>query len=77
MLVWRWYWVDGHLTRSAHEVKFRESLSRLLGGRDDAALLVLYARYDSDPAEVEPALRRYAEQALPQVLDTLEQVQQR
>ncbi|MCG5528459.1 exosortase A [Halorhodospira sp. 9621] len=76
LLVWRWYWVDGHLTRSAHEVKFRESLSRLFGGRDDAALLILYARYDSDPAEVEPALRRYAEQALPQVLDTLEQVQQ-
>ena len=77
VLVWRWYWVNGHLTRSPHEVKLRESVSRLLGGRDDAALLVVYGRYHEDPREVEPAMRRYAEAAMPELLETLEEVRHR
>ncbi|MBK1729256.1 exosortase A [Halorhodospira halophila] len=77
ILAWRWYWVTDRLTTSPHEVKARESLSRLLGGRDDAALVVLYALYPDDPEEVEPALRRFAEAALPELLGTLEEVRGR
>ncbi|WP_421621952.1 exosortase A [Alkalilimnicola ehrlichii] len=74
VVAWRWYWVGGRLTTSGHEVKAREALSRLLGGRDDAALVVLYADYRNDPAEAEAALAQYAAQALPQALRLLDGV---
>ncbi|MFP4647896.1 MAG: exosortase A [Halorhodospira sp.] len=77
ILAWRWYWVMDRLTTSPYEVKAWEALSRLLGGRDDAALVVLYAPYHSEPETVEPALRRFAEAALPELLDTLEEVRGR
>ncbi|WP_018936873.1 exosortase A [Thioalkalivibrio sp. ALJ24] len=77
LVVWRWYWVDGRLTTSPHEVKAREALNRLLGQRDDAALIVLYAPYGFDPDPAEERLRDYAEAVLPDVLDRLAEVNQR
>lgn len=71
VLVWRWYWVDGRLTTLPHEVKAREALNRLLGGRDDAALVVLYAPFASGPDAAEAALRAYAADALPELLEQL------
>lgn len=75
IVAWRWYWVNGHLTTVPHEVKAREALHRLLGGRDDAALIVIHAVYRDDPAEVETEMRHYAEAALPTVLEHLTDVQ--
>lgn len=77
LVVWKLYWVGGALTTSDHEVKAREALQRLLGGRDDAALVVFYAEHDADPATVEPSLRRYAEQVLPGILKDLDRVRAR
>ena len=77
LVVWRWYWVGGHLTLSEHEVKAREAVQRFFGGGDDAALVVLYADYRHDPAEVEPYLRSYAAEALPEVLSSLGEVRGR
>ncbi|WP_019625778.1 exosortase A [Thioalkalivibrio sp. ALJT] len=74
LLVWRLYWVGGALTTSPHEVKVREALQRLLGGRDDAALLVFYAEHDGNPDRVETELRRYAERTLPTLREHLDQV---
>ncbi|WP_018873797.1 exosortase A [Thioalkalivibrio sp. ALJ16] len=74
LLVWRWYWVDGRLTTLPHEVKAREALNRLLGGRDDAALVVLYAPLASGPDAAEAALRAYAADALPELLEQLDRV---
>lgn len=74
LVVWRWYWTDGHLTTLPHEVKAREALSRLSGRRDDAALVVLYAPYELDPGEVEDTLHAYAEAALPGILERLASV---
>ncbi len=74
LLAWRLYWVGGALTTSPHEVKVREALQRLLGGRDDAALLVFYVESDGDPDASESELRRYAEQALPAIRDHLDRV---
>ncbi|WP_200260558.1 exosortase C-terminal domain/associated protein EpsI, partial [Halorhodospira neutriphila] len=76
LVAWRWYWVGGHLTASKHEVKLREALQRLAGGRDDAALVVVYAEYRGEPGEVEPAMRRYAEAALPAALTRLREIWQ-
>ncbi len=74
LVAWRWYWVGGRLTTIPHEVKAREALSRIVGGRDDAALIVLYAAYRHDPAEAEREMHRYAQSSLPFILDLLENV---
>ncbi|WP_019558797.1 exosortase A [Thioalkalivibrio sp. ALE12] len=76
VLVWRWYWVDGRLTTRPHEVKAREALNRLFGGRDDAALVVLYAplEFDNGTDAAEAALRTYAADALPELLEQLDHV---
>jgi len=74
VVAWRWYWVDGHLTPLPHEVKAREAFSRLLGGRDDAALIVIHAHYEDDPAEAEEAMRAYAEAVLPVIRERLDRV---
>ena len=77
LIAWRWYWVDGRLTTSGHEVKAREALNRLLGGRDDAALVVIYAERGDDPAQAEAAMEAYAQAAMPQLLSLLEEVTRR
>lgn len=74
LVVWRWYWTDGHLTTRPHEVKAREALNRLAGRRDDAALLVLYAPYELRPEEAEGRLHAYAEAVLPAALERLDSV---
>ena len=71
LLVWRWYWVDGQLTTLPHTVKAREALNRLVGGRDDAALVVLYVPYGSEPGEEEATLQAYAADVLPEILEQL------
>ncbi|MBK5936607.1 exosortase A [Halorhodospira halophila] len=70
--VWRWYWVGGRLTTVPHEVKAREALLRLVGRRDDAALIVLYADPGDDPKAAREALHAYAVAALPEILDQLD-----
>ncbi|ADC73003.1 exosortase 1 [Thioalkalivibrio sp. K90mix] len=77
MVAWQWYWANGHLTTRPFEVKAREATSRLLGGRDDAALIVVYAEYRDDLQPAEDAMRAYVEAAMPQMLEQLQDVSQR
>ncbi|WP_018874161.1 exosortase A [Thioalkalivibrio sp. ALJ1] len=77
LLVWRLYWVGGALTTRPHEVKAREALNRLVGGRDDAALLVFYVEYDDAQEAAESELGRYVDHALPTMLDQLDEVRSR
>ena len=52
LVVWRWYWIGGRLTSSDREAKLMTAWSRLTGGGDDSAVVVLYALKDgSDKAE--------------------------
>ena len=41
LLVWQWYWVNGHLTSSDVEAKAWTALMRLLGRGDDSAVIVV------------------------------------
>ncbi|SEO97777.1 exosortase A [Aquisalimonas asiatica] len=77
VVAWQWYWVDGRLTTSRHLVKGLEALSRLLGGTDDAANIVIYATYRDRPDEVEPAMEVFAEEARPVIEARLEEVGRR
>jgi EpsI family protein len=50
LLVWRTYWVDGRWVAGDAETKLRAALGRLMGHGDDAAVLLLYADAEADPA---------------------------
>ncbi|HCZ16746.1 MAG TPA: exosortase A [Candidatus Accumulibacter sp.] len=43
LVVWQWYWVNGHWTASDAMAKVYTALSRLTGKGDDSAVIVLYA----------------------------------
>ena len=43
MVVWQWYWVNGHLTASDIKAKAYTALSRLAGQGDDSAVIIVYA----------------------------------
>lgn len=42
LVVWQWYWVNGHLTASDYIAKAYIAWSRLLGYGDDSAVIFLY-----------------------------------
>jgi EpsI family protein len=42
LLVWRWYWVDGQYVANPYWGKILQAKSRLLGQRDDGAIVVVY-----------------------------------
>ncbi len=58
-LVWYWYWVDGHATADPLVAKLLEIKAKLLGGRLDAALIVVAADFDEDPAEAASAMAAF------------------
>ncbi len=58
-LVWFWYWVDGHHTSSPLVAKLLEVKAKLLGGRLDAALIVVAADFVEQPAEATSALAAF------------------
>ena len=74
IVAWQWYLVDGRLTTSRHVVKGLEAVSRLFGGTDDAANIVFFAEYGTNPSEVEPAMAAFAEAMLPAVRERLADV---
>ena len=43
MVVWQWYWVNGHLTSSDFVAKAYTALSHLAGQGDDSAVIFVYA----------------------------------
>ena len=77
LVVWQWYWVDGRLTTSRHLVKGLEAVSRLLGGTDDAANIVVFAEYQGRPAEAEEAMAPFADAMLPEVRERLRETGER
>jgi exosortase A len=47
LLVWQWYWINGHLTASDFKAKAYTALSRLMGQGDDSAVIIVYALKES------------------------------
>jgi exosortase A len=69
LVVWQWYWINGHLTTSDIEAKLLTALSRLRGRGDDSATVMLFARADG----AAPSLTAFAEAAGPQIMQLLAQ----
>ena len=63
MMVWQWYWVNGHLTASDHLAKVYAALSRLMGQGDDSAVIFVYAAKEQGEA----ALGAFVKAAAPAI----------
>ena len=63
IIVWQWYWVNGHLTASDHVAKAYTALSRLTGQGDDSAVVFVYAPKEQGEAVLE-AFVKAAEPAI-------------
>ena len=70
LLVWQWYWVDGQWVLNSYLAKLLEVKSRLIDGRDDAAVVILATPLQGR-AEAESALGNFATQMLPGIASTL------
>ena len=70
MVVWHWYWINGHMTSSDHVAKAYTAWSRLLGKGDDSAAVVLYAT-DDQPGGAPAALESFAKAMAKQLDSTL------
>ena len=72
MLVWRWYWVDQRYTASPYWGKLLLAKSELFDGSDDGAALIVYARYDNNPAAAEQTMQDFVHAMLPALTTRLE-----
>jgi len=72
LLVWQWYWVNGHLTANDYLASAYISASRIQRQGDDSAGVVIYtARRPNDTAE--DALQAFMQAAAPGIEATLRQ----
>jgi exosortase A len=70
MVVWQWYWVNGHLTASDINAKVYTALSRLTGQGDDSAVIIVYAPKEQAGGG-EAALEDFAQAAATEIESVL------
>ncbi len=58
--VWRWFWVDGHVTSSEYVAKLYEALAMLRGHGDPVAWVVVFTPTERDEPEVRTTLQAFA-----------------
>jgi EpsI family protein len=66
MVVWQWYWVNGHLTASDVKAKAYTALSRLAGQGDDSAVIIVYAPKEQAGGG-EAAIEAFVQAAAPEI----------
>jgi exosortase A len=47
LLAWQFYWVDGKFTSNEYLAKFYLAVQKLIGGKDDSAIFVIYVKNES------------------------------
>jgi exosortase A len=57
-LVYLWYWVGGRFTTDPLGAKLLQARAALLGGQDGAAVILLSAPYDVEPADASAAIEQ-------------------
>jgi EpsI family protein len=72
LLVWSWYWVDGQYLLNPYWGKLLQAKSRLFGGGDDGAIVIVYASYDYRPQSAEQVLNEFVDAMLPAITQSLE-----
>ena len=74
LVVWQWYWVNGHWTASDYKAKVYAALARLSGQGDDSAVLVAYADKGQSG---EAALEAFVPAALPVIESALKRTREK
>jgi EpsI family protein len=72
MLVWRWYWVDGQYTASAHWAKLLQAKSQLFGHGDDGAVVIVYTELETDRELAASRLQDFVNSMLPAITASLD-----
>ena len=65
LLVWRWYWINGHLSSNDYIAKLREVLVLLSGADRREAGIVVYTSLDEGPQRARERLERFLGEMLP------------
>jgi exosortase A len=72
LLVWRSYWVAGRYVGDPYRAKLLQAKSKLFGGGDDGAAVIVYAPYGERPQAAEQTLRDFMEAMLPAITRSLQ-----
>lgn len=76
LVVWQWYWINGHLTASDSRAKAYTAWSRLTGRGDDSAVIVVYAPKDeADGADA--VLEAFVHAAAPEIASVLQRTMEK
>ncbi|MEO8410413.1 MAG: exosortase A [Propionivibrio sp.] len=76
LIVWQWYWINGHLTASPSKAKALTALTQLLGQGDDSAVIVVYA-VTGDESQPDAALEAFVQAAGAQIGDALQRTREK
>lgn len=74
LLVWHWYWIDGHHITNDVIGKLYEALAVVLGRGHRQAGVVLYTPMEAKPEPARERLQRFAEDMLPAVDERLNDI---
>ena len=77
LLVWHWYWVNGVMTVNDYRAKWHEASGGLLGRGDHAAVIILAAPFEDNPADAARVLADFAAAVDAPVQATLRQAAKR
>jgi len=73
LLVWNWNRIGDTATTSAHFAKLLQAKARLLGQRDDAAVIILSSPYEGDMESAASMLQEFIGDMLPSIETGLKQ----
>jgi exosortase A len=59
ILVWSWYWIDGHALTNDYLGKLLQAKEKLFLGGDDGAAMMVYAPYTDTPEQARVAMRGF------------------
>ena len=59
LVVWQWYWIDGHTTTSDYLGKLYQARQKIVSGRDDGAAVFVFARYEEQADSARRSLHAF------------------
>lgn len=74
LLVWYWYWVDGRTTTNHYLAKLWDTKAKLLGGKGDAAAIVISTPFTDQGNDADQRLQRFMTAMHTAIEASLEQV---
>jgi exosortase A len=73
LLIWHWNWITGEYMINPYEAKFKEAISRLVGGSRDAAGIVVYTPLGDRIGPARARLQKFVDDMLPSIQHELDQ----